>query len=462
MPAERNPFTSSFLRRDADDRLRPQGKLSYVAGPTDDALKFMTVPQLLDRACARHGAADAAIFAATGQTLSWYDLRKRADDVAAGLLALGIGRGDRVGIWAPSRPEWLAVQFGTARIGAILVSIDPACQTSALEHALRKAGCRALVMARGLEAGDAVERLPQLRHVIMLDDQAVPPGAMRLADLTKLAGPAHRARLVGLAAALDPDDAISIQLARDSTGSPKGATLSHFNVVNNARYCAKAMALDSRDRLCIPLPLHHWFGMVLGVLCATAVDATMVFPGQTFDAEATLAAVARYGCTALHGIPAMFAAQLDHENFSRYDTSSLRAGIMAGAPCPVETMRRVVARMHMREITVAYGMTQTGPISFQSNVEDPPERRAATVGRVHPHVEAKIVDAAGRVVPVGTAGALCIRGYSVMRGYWEDPERTAEAIDAAGWMHSGDLATLDAEGFCSIVGRVKNMRDRAG
>jgi fatty-acyl-CoA synthase len=469
---DRNPFASAFLRGSADDRLRPQGGLSYVAGPTDDALKYMTIPRLLDRACARHGAADAAIFVGAQQRLSWYDLRQRADDVAAGLLALGVTRGDRVGIWAPNRPESLAVQFGTARIGAILVTIDPAWQAVELEHALRKAACKALVMARSLTSSDHVgiirslapeidragqalgaARLPHLKHIIMLDDQPVPPGAMRFAELTQLAGPGHRGRLENLAAALDPDDAINIQFTSAAAGWPKGATLSHFNIVNNARYCAKAMALSARDRLCIAVPLHHCFGLAPGVLCCTAVGATMVFSGETFDATATLATVARHRCTALHGAPAMFTAMLASPELARHDASSLRTGIMAGAPCPIDTMRRVVSQLHMREVTIAYGMTETSPISFQGNVADLVERRVSTVGRIHPHVEAKIIDAAGRVVPVGTPGELCIRGYSVMRGYWEDPDATTQAIDAAGWMHSGDIAAIDQEGFCNVMRR---------
>jgi fatty-acyl-CoA synthase len=478
----RNPFSSAWLQGGAEDRLRPQAKRSYVAGATDDPLKFMTVSQLLDRACERHGGREAAIFAATGQSLSWYDLRRRADDVAAGLLALGIRRGDRVAIWAPNRAEWLYVQFGTARIGAILVNVNPAYRTAELEYALNKVGCKALVTARALKSSDylqmlrslapeideaggdhlAAKRLPHLRHVIVLGDGPVPARARSFADFARLAGPGHRARLDGLAAALDPDEAINIQFTSGTTGSPKGATLSHFSIVNNARYTAQAMRLAAADRLCIPVPLYHCFGMVLGVLCCTAVGAAMVFPGESFDAEATLAAIARYRCTALHGVPTMFIAQLDHPNFAAYDVSSLRTGIMAGAPCPIETMRRVIGQMHMREVTIAYGMTETAPISFQSQVDDPLERRVATVGRIHPHVEVKIVDGAGRIVPVGVAGELCTRGYSVMRGYWEDAARTAEAIDEAGWMHSGDLATIDADGYCNIVGRVKDMLIRGG
>jgi fatty-acyl-CoA synthase len=477
-----NPFTSDFLRAGADDRLRPQGQLSYVSGHTDDALKFMTVPQLLDRACARYGSGEAAIFAGQQVTLSWYDLRNRADEIAAGLLALGVRRGDRVGIWSPNRVEWLYAQFGTARIGAILVNVNPAYQASELEHALSKVQCKVLITARGQRSTDylailrslapeidlasqgrlRLARLPDLHHVVVLGDGAAPAGCMLFSDLRRLAGPGHRNRLEQMAALLDPDDAINIQFTSGTTGLPKGATLSHFNIVNNARYCAKSMALGPSDRLCIPVPLYHCFGMVLGVLACAAVGATMVFPGETFDAGATLAAVGRHKCSAVHGVPTMFIAMLGEPGFDRYDLSSLRTGIMAGAPCPIEIMRRVVEQMHMREVTIAYGMTETSPISFQSRVDDPVERRVTTVGRIHPHVEVKIVDSSGNIVPVGSVGELCTRGYSVMRGYWDEEALTAEAIDRAGWMHSGDLAVIDREGFCNIVGRIKDMLIRGG
>ena len=476
-----NPFSSDFLRSRGDDHLRPQGPLSYVAGTSDDPLKYMTISQLLDRACARHGGRTAATFAENKLSLSWYDLRERSNDVAVGLLALGIGRGDRVGIWAPNRAEWLYTQFGTARIGAILVNINPAYRSSELEYALNKVGCKALIMARRHRSSDYVEmlrtvvpevdreanllqaaKLPQLEHVVLLDDGPHPRGARLFSQLMSLAGPGHRGRLDGLSAALDPDDAINIQFTSGTTGSPKGATLTHFNIVNNARYAAKAMALSAEDRLCIPVPLYHCFGMVLGVLTCTAVGAGMVFPGAGFDAEATLAAVARYKCTALHGVPTMFIAQLEHANFSNYDTSALRTGIMAGAPCPIDTMRAVIDRMHMREVTIGYGMTETSPLSFQSRTDDPIDRRVSTVGRILPHVEVKIVDANGKVARLGESGELCTRGYGVMRGYWDDPERSAEALDAAGWMYSGDLATIDEHGYCTIVGRLKDMLIRGG
>jgi fatty-acyl-CoA synthase len=476
-----NPFSSDFLRSRGDDHLRPQGPLSYVAGTSDDPLKYMTISQLLDRACARHGGRPAAIFAENKLSLSWYDLRDRSNDVAASLLALGIGRGDRVGIWAPNRAEWLFTQFGTARIGAILVNINPAYRSSELEYALNKVGCKALIMARRHRSSDYVEmlravspeidreasslqaaKLPQLKHVVLLDDGPHPRGTRLFSQLLSLAGPGHRVRLDGLSAALDPDDAINIQFTSGTTGSPKGATLTHFNIVNNARYAAKAMAFSAEDRLCIPVPLYHCFGMVLGVLTCTAVGAGMVFPGEGFDAEATLAAVARYKCTALHGVPTMFIAQLEHAKFANYDTSTLRTGIMAGAPCPIDTMRAVIDRMHMREVTIGYGMTETSPLSFQSRTDDPIDRRVSTVGHILPHVEVKIVDASGKVVRLGESGELCTRGYGIMRGYWDDPERSADAIDAAGWMHSGDLATIDEHGYCTIVGRLKDMLIRGG
>ena len=478
-----NPFRSSWVDGGPADRLKPHGTLSYVSGPTEEPLRFLTIPQLLDKTVGRHGSRDAAIFDAEGVRLSWYDLKRQADGLAAGLLALGLRRGNRVGIWAPNRHEWLVTQFATARVGLVLVNINPAYRRSELEYALNKVGCRALVMARRFKSSDYLAmlgdiapeihfrgpsevldsaRLPSLKHVVLLGSEPVPPRCLSYAQVLALGGPAHRARLDALTAALDPDDAINIQFTSGTTGAPKGATLSHFNVVNNARYCAKAMALGPDDRLCIPVPLYHCFGMVLGVLCATASGATMVFPGESFDAADTLRAIARHRCTALHGVPTMFIAMLADPGFAQHDLSTLRTGIMAGAPCPIETMRRVIAQMHMREVTIGYGMTETSPCSFQSGLDDPIERRVSTVGRILPHLEVKIIEADGRIAPIGQPGELCTRGYSVMRGYWEDEARTREAIDAAGWMHTGDLATIDADGYCNIVGRVKDMLIRGG
>jgi fatty-acyl-CoA synthase len=478
-----NPFRSDWLDGGTVERLRPQGSLSYVSGLTDEPLRFITIPAQLDKTVGRHGSRDAAIFEAEGVRLSWYDLKAKVDELAAGLLALGLRRGNRVGIWAPNRHEWLITQFATARVGLILVNINPAYRKTELEYALNKVGCRALVMARRFKSSDYLgmlgeiapeihfkgagevldsTRVPGLKHVVLLDDDPVPPRCLSYAQVVRLGGPAQRARLDALSAALDPDDAINIQFTSGTTGSPKGATLSHFNIVNNARYCAKAMALSPADKLCIPVPLYHCFGMVLGVLCAATSGATMVFPGEGFDAGDTLKTLSRHRCTALHGVPTMFTAMLEHPGFAQHDLSSLRTGIMAGAPCPIETMRALVAEMHLSQITIAYGMTETSPISFHSGVNDPLERRVSTVGRIQPHLEVKIVDAAGRIVPVDQAGELCTRGYAVMRGYWDDDARTRESIDAAGWMHSGDLATIDAEGYANIVGRVKDMLIRGG
>jgi fatty-acyl-CoA synthase len=479
-----NPFHSEWLQAGRNDARRPQGGLSYVAGSSDEDLKFMTVPALLDRAVARHGGRDALIFApAGGERLSWHDLKRRSDAVAAGLLALGIGRGDRVGIWSPNCVEWVLVQLGTARIGAILVNINPAYRATELEHALKTSRCRALIMASALKSSDYVAmlktlapeveaascgnvvnlaRFPHLERIVLIGFGPRPSALLLFAELESLAGPGHRNRLPELAAALDPDDPINIQFTSGTTGLPKGATLSHYSIVNNARFTAKAMRLSERDRLCIPVPLYHCFGMVLGVLACVATGATMVFPGPVFDAEATLRSVERHRCTALHGVPTMFIAELAHPLFAQFDLSSLRTGIMAGAPCPVETMRRVIADMHLSEITIAYGMTETSPVSFQTDVVDPFDQRISTVGRVLPHLEVKIVDARGGIVQVGRPGELCTRGYSVMLGYWEDESSTRQAIDAAGWMHSGDLATLDVDGYCRIVGRIKDMVIRGG
>ena len=456
---------------------------SYVAGETTAALEFITLPEFLKQCVQRHGSRDAAIFDAEGLSLSWYDLAARVDRMAAGLLALGLRRGNRVGIWAPNRHEWLVTQFATARIGLILVNINPAYRKSELEYALRTVGCRALVMSRQFKSSDYLSmicelmpelklagekgsvdsvRLPDLKHVILLGDDPAPPRCLTYRELETLAGPAQVQRLDALTAALDPDDAINIQFTSGTTGSPKGATLSHFNIVNNARYTAMAMKLGERDKLCIPVPLYHCFGMVLGVLCAVASGATMVFPGEGFDAGETLASIDRHRCTALHGVPTMFVAMLEHKDRPHLDLSSLRTGIMAGAPCPIDTMRRVIREMHMAQVTIAYGMTETAPISFQSALHDTPERRVSTVGRIQPHFEAKIIDRQGRIVALGETGQICTRGYGVMRGYWKDPVRTAEAIDEAGWMHTGDLGVIDADGYLNIVGRVKDMLIRGG
>ncbi len=398
------------------------------------------------------------------------------DRLASGLLALGVARGVRVGIWSPNRPEWVLTQFATARIGAILVNVNPVYRLSELEYALPHVGVRVLVTADRFKSSDyvgmlsellppapetgaiAAPKLPDLRWNVAMGAGA--PGMLRFDDIA--ATPADSARLDALTAVLNPQDPINIQFTSGTTGLPKGATLTHRNIVNNANFVTARMGFTDQDRLCIPVPLYHCFGMVMGVLGCVTKGATMIFPGEAFDPDVTLESVAEEGCTALYGVPTMFSAMLASERFHHHDLSTLRTGIMAGAPCPIEVMKRVREEMHMSQVTIAYGMTETSPVSFQSMTDDPVEKRVSTVGRIHPRLEVKLVDAHGDTVPTGAVGELCTRGYSVMRGYWNEPQKTAEAIDAEGWMHTGDLATIDAEGYCSIVGRSKDMLIRGG
>jgi fatty-acyl-CoA synthase len=439
-----------------------------------------TIPDVLAETARRFAEREAAVFRAHGERWSWAELAQRVDRLAAGFLALGLRPGDRVGIWSPNRPEWLLTQFATARAGLILVTINPAYRTSELEYVLNKVGCRALVTAERFKSSDylamlrelapeldhavpgelSAHRLPELRAVIATAATA-PPGMLRFADVLASAGPAERARLDEVR--LAPDEPINIQFTSGTTGHPKGATLSHVNILNNARLVVGRMHFSAEDRLCIPVPLYHCFGMVMGTLGCVTTGATMVFPSEGFEPEATLQAIAAERCTAVYGVPTMFAAQLDHPAFAQNDTSSLRTGIMAGSPCPIELMKRVVGTMGVREVTIAYGMTETSPVSFQSHTDDPPERRVSTVGRVHPHVEAKVVDPeTGLTRRVGETGELWVRGYSVMLGYWGDEAATLQAIDGDGFMRTGDLATIDAEGYANIVGRLKDMVIRGG
>ncbi|MGO4714294.1 AMP-binding protein [Bradyrhizobium sp. 2TAF24] len=436
--------------------------LSHVQGAADAVLSDQTIPALLADTAARFPDRLAVVFREQNLRWTWRAFETEVAHFAAGLQTLGLQRGDRVGIWSPNRSEWLVTQFATARLGLILVNINPAYRLSELEYALRVSGCRAVVSAEQLKSSkylemlDAVRsQLPALRWIIRLGEGAT-PGMLRYADVMA------RGREAAIAEPqLDCHDPINIQFTSGTTGNPKGATLTHHNVVNNARFIAKAMNFTEADRLCIPVPLYHCFGMVLSVLACVSTGATMVFPGEAFDPRAALAAVAEERCTALHGVPTMFIAELAHPDFRTFDLSSLRTGIMAGSPCPIETMKQVVAQMHMTEVTIAYGMTETSPVSFQSATTDPLERRVTTVGRILPRLEAKVVDAEGQIVPRGTTGELCVRGYSVMQGYWEDPARTAEVVHD-GWMHTGDLAIIDDDGYCNIVGRAKDMLIRGG
>jgi len=454
---------------------------SFVCGTSDRPLLHSTIGDALDRAVSRHPDGEALRVCHQDIRWSYSELLARVDEVAAAFVALGLEAGDRIGIWSPNNAEWVVTQFATAKAGLVLVNINPAYRLAELEYALAKVGCRALVMADGFKSDDYLEmigeicpeladgppgglqseRLPELRTVIHIGPSDV-PGTYRFGELGGMANAPSRSQLAALRSVLDPDDAINIQFTSGTTGSPKGATLSHFNILNNGYFVAEAMRFTDRDRLCIPVPLYHCFGMVMGVLGCMTHGATMVFPDVGFDPGSVLKAIESEACTALFGVPTMFVTELEHPEFRNTDFSSLRTGVMAGAPCPIEVMRRVIAEMNMSEVTICYGMTETSPVSFQSAVDDPLEMRVSTVGRIHPHVQVKIIDAEGRVVPTGESGELCTRGYSVMRGYWGDEDRTRDAVDEAGWMHTGDLATLDEDGYCTIVGRVTDMIIRGG
>ncbi len=454
---------------------------SYVHGVSPTPLLGLTVGQLFDRTAERWPDNPALVVRHQGIRWSYADLRREVDSLAAGLLALGLEPGDPLGIWSPNNAEWIVTQFATAKAGIVLVNINPAYRLPEVEYALNKTGCKALITAATFKTSDYMamlrelapelksakpgelraKRLPELRTVVRLGTERC-PGMLNYEDLAGIAGEAERGRVQTLADTLQFDDPINIQFTSGTTGAPKAATLTHHNIVNNAFFVGETMELSEKDSLCIPVPMYHCFGMVLGTLCAVAHGAAMVFPSEGFDALETLKAVEAEGCTALHGVPTMFIAELEQPDFAKFNLASLRTGITAGAPCAIELMKRLIGEMHLAEITIAYGMTETGPVSFETSVHDPVDRRVTTVGRVLPHTEVKIVDEQGRVVPVGTPGELLTRGYCVMPGYWNDPEKTAEAIDAAHWIKSGDIATIDAEGYCNIVGRLKDMLIRGG
>ena len=454
---------------------------SYVHGASSTPLLGETVGALVRR-MAEEGPQRLALVA-RHQSVRWTysDLLRRSEDLAVGLRALGLEKGDRIGIWSANNSEWVLAQFGTALAGLILVNINPAYRSHEFEYAVRKSGCRALILSRGHKNNDyfaslrsvapeidfaasgklASKALPNLEIVVRLGAEKT-PGMLNFDAVARPASDDERRALSAFGASLQFDDPINIQFTSGTTGAPKGATLTHHNIVNNGYFIGEAMRLTPDDRLCIPVPYYHCFGMVLGNLACVTHGSCMVSPSEGFDPVATLEAVQAERCTGLHGVPTMFIAMLEHPEFSRFDLATLRTGIMAGSPCPVEVMRRVVERMHMREVTIAYGMTETSPVSFQSAYDDPLARRVSTVGRIQPHIEVKIVDRDGRIVPPGVPGELLTRGYSVMRGYWDDEQATAAAIDEARFMHTGDLATIDAEGYCNIVGRLKDMIIRGG
>ncbi len=442
--------------------------LSYVCGVSSEPLLYKTVGAVLEEAAARWGEREALIVRHQNIRWTYRELNEAADRLAAGLIHLGLVRGDRIGIWAPNRYEWIVTQFATAKAGLILVTINPAYRTSELEYALNKVGCKALVLAPSFKTSDYAAMLEQIRPKVpslraaILTDDAPRTGFLRYADVASSGTAQDVERVRQLRSQLQPEDAINIQFTSGTTGLPKGATLSHHNIVNNGYFVAQRMTFSEQDRLCIPVPLYHCFGMVMGVLGCVTWGATMVFPGEAFEPKSVLEAVQAERCTALYGVPTMFIAELEHPQFRQYDLRTLRTGVMAGAPCPVEIMKRVISDMHMTEVTIAYGMTETSPVSFQSSRDDSIERRVSTVGAIHPHLEVKIVDAEGRVTSRGERGELLTRGYSVMHGYWDDEEKTKQSIDPQGWMHTGDLATLDDAGFCNIVGRVKDLIIRGG
>ena len=454
---------------------------SYVHGASDKQLIGQTIGRFFDQACARHAEREALVVRHQNVRLTYAQLKSRVDALACGLMRLGLAPGERIGIWSQNTLEWTLIQFASAKAGLVLVNINPAYRRSELEYALNKVGCRALVLSPAFKTSNYLEmiadlapelghcepgllrshRLPSLEMVIRMGADKS-PGMISFDDLLRAPSREELTALAVLSEKLQFDDPINIQFTSGTTGHPKGATLSHHNILNNGFFVGEAIKLVAGDRVCIPVPLYHCFGMVMGNLGCLTHGATMVYPAEAFEPLAVLETVAQEKCTGLYGVPTMFIAALDHPRFAEFDLSSLRTGIMAGSPCPIEVMKRVIGKMNMAEVTIAYGMTETSPVSFQSGTDDPIDRRVSTVGRVQPHLEVKIVDNEGRIVPRGQSGELCTRGYSVMLGYWDDEAKTKEAIDAGGWMHTGDLAVIDDEGFCNIVGRIKDMVIRGG
>lgn len=458
---------------------------SYARGASEPRLLNKTIGQQLSETAARFGARDALISRHQGLRLSYQQLLEQSQQLASALLRAGIAKGDRVGIWSHNNVEWVLLQLATAHVGIILVNINPAYRTSELAYALNKVQCKALFVMERFKTSDylgmvrtlapeletqasaalQIEALPDLRLVVWIDvaGQGQEQAGMQRFSRFIASGDAADPQVAQIGATLTPYDPINIQFTSGTTGFPKGATLTHRNIVNNGYFIGEAMRLTEEDRLCIPVPLYHCFGMVLGNMACMTHGSAMVYPNDGFDALTVLETVQAERCTGLHGVPTMFIAELDHPRFAEFDLSSLRTGIMAGSPCPIEVMKRVVSQMHLSEITIAYGMTETSPVSCQSSTDTPLDKRVSTVGKVHPHLEVKIVSPeTGETVAPGQSGELCTRGYSVMHGYWGDEAKTREAIDGDGWMHTGDLATMDAEGYVNIVGRIKDMVIRGG
>ncbi len=434
---------------------------SYTSAVSAAPLLGDTIGENFDRAVARYPGRMALADVPAGRQWTYAELAAEVDALALALLGLGITKGDRVGIWAPNCAEWVYTQYATAKIGAILVNINPAYRTSELEFVLNQSGTRLLVAAQRLKTSDYAAMIAEVRPRCPRLEQVVLLGSGAWTSLLDAGHGADRSALGAIE--LSADDPINIQYTSGTTGFPKGATLSHHNILNNGYFVGELCNYTHEDRICIPVPFYHCFGMVMGNLAATSHGAAMVIPAPVFDPAATLAAVQAQGCTSLYGVPTMFIAELAVPGFDTFDLSSLRTGIMAGSPCPVEVMKQVIDRMGMTEVSICYGMTETSPVSTQTRMDDSIERRVATVGRAGPHIEVKVIDpATGLTVPRGTPGELCTRGYSVMLGYWEQPDKTAEVVDAARWMHTGDLAAMDDDGYLSITGRIKDMVIRGG
>ena len=454
---------------------------SYVHGVSKKPLLGETLGANFDAAVEKWADQDALIVRHQNIRWTYLELQNKVNAFAAGLVSLGLQPGDRVGVWSPNNSEWVVTQYATAKAGIILVNINPAYRIAELEYAINKVGCKALILAASFKSSNYIAmveelapeiskskpgeinsiRLPTLKTVIQIEGETN-DGYFDFEQIPTLASTKDHQQIESLSDQLQFDDPINIQFTSGTTGFPKGATLTHFNVLNNGYFTGEGLKLSSNDKLCVPVPLYHCFGMVLSNVAALTHGTALVYPAEAFDPLTVLETVEAERCTALHGVPTMFIAELGHPRFKEFDLSSLRTGIMAGSPCPIEVMRRVVEEMHCNEMIIAYGMTETSPIITLSETDDPIEKQVTTVGRIFPHVEVKIIDDIGRIVVPGETGELLARGYNVMQGYWDDPDLTAESIDVAGWMHTGDLATMDVEGFCNIVGRVKDMVIRGG